>query len=298
MTTPHLPLVSIIVVCHNYGRFLAEAIESALAQTYPNREVLVVDDGSTDDSLEVASRYRDSIRILTHPNMGFERTCNRAVGEARGEYFAFLSADDVFEPAYVEELVAALRRSPDASFAYCRARMFGARSGLTRGFPFSVYLLVRMANYINGSALTRRADYIGVGGYDELGEHANEDWDFWLKMVEAGKRGTFVRTPLLRWRRHAAGSRNPEGGRLERSRLVLRDRHRALEESVSDRRGDVAYALDLAAAAADLVFGLSRSGRLVRALERRSWRRFQRWHAPRLRQRGFEGVEDEVRKPA
>jgi glycosyltransferase involved in cell wall biosynthesis len=276
------PLVTIIVICHNYGRFLAEAIESALAQTYPNCEVLVIDDGSTDDSLDVASRYRGSVRILTHPNMGLERTCNRAVAEARGEYFAFLSADDVFESTYVEELLGALRRSPDASFAYCRARMFGSRTGLMRCFPYSAYILVKRLNYINGCALTARDDYLAVGGYDEaLAEYALEDWDFWLRMLEHGKRGTYVRAPLLRWRRHGAGSRNvEEATSLERSVQVIRARHRDLLQRMADARGTLAYAIDLGLAAADVLLGLSRFPSLLQAFERRSWRRYQRWHAP------------------
>jgi glycosyltransferase involved in cell wall biosynthesis len=68
------PLISIVVLCHNYGRYLAEALDSALGQDYPATEVLVVDDGSTDDSLEVASRYERRIRVLTQENRGLART--------------------------------------------------------------------------------------------------------------------------------------------------------------------------------------------------------------------------------
>jgi glycosyltransferase involved in cell wall biosynthesis len=169
---PDSPLVTIIVLCHNYGRFLAEAIGSALAQTYSNLEVMVVDDGSTDDTLEVAARYGDSIRVVTHPNYGIERTCNDAVARANGRYFAFLSADDVFEPTYVEDLMRALRDSPDASYAYCRARLFGAQAGLATCFPYSAYILVGRLNYINGCALTARDDFLALGGYaEEVGKH-------------------------------------------------------------------------------------------------------------------------------
>ena len=278
------PLVSIIVLNHNYGRFLPEAIESALGQTYADREVIVIDDGSTDDSVEVAARYGDAVRLITQPNQGLERTCNRAVREANGDYFAFLSADDVFEPTYVEVLLDALRRVPEASFAYCRAQRFGAESGPNKAFPFSVYHLVRRSNYVNGSALTNRADYLDAGGYSEdLADYALEDWDFWLKLIEHGKRGTFVREPLLRWRRHQRGSRNPETAeRLARSVAFMRGRHSTLYRAVSDRRGTFAYFFDLAVAVADLVFGLSRWSRFVIVFESLSWRRYHRWHAPRL----------------
>jgi glycosyltransferase involved in cell wall biosynthesis len=140
------PLVSIVVLCHNYGRFLSEALESALAQDYPRLELIVIDDGSTDDSLEVASRYQDRAKVLTQPNQGLARTCNRGASEASGEHFLFLSADDRLEPTYVSELMAALRRTPEASFAYCAARLFGAESGVAPARPFSAFSLVRGRN--------------------------------------------------------------------------------------------------------------------------------------------------------
>jgi hypothetical protein len=276
-------LVTIVITCHNYGRFLAEAIESALAQTHADCEVVVVDDGSTDDSLEVASRYSDRVRVIAQERSGVERACNHAIAESSGEYVARLDADDLFEPTYVDELLARLRRTPEAAYAYCRPRKFGAESGLHRTFSFSALVMVLRTNFVNGSALTRRADLLGAGGYSEdLGEHANEDWDLWLKLLERGRRGTYVAKPLLRWRRHAGGSRNPEhGARLDASVEHIRTRHAALYSAVDNRRGRVAYALDLAVAVADLAFGLSRSERLARLLEHRSWRRFQRLQAPR-----------------
>lgn len=278
------PLITVIVLCHNYGRFLAEAIESALAQTYTPLEVLVMDDGSTDDTLEVAQRYAGRVSVLSHPNMGLERTCNRAVSAARGEYFAFLSADDVFEPAYVEELFRALERSPDASFAYCPARMFGAQEGVMKCFPYSAYLLVRRTNYINGCALTSRSEYLAAGGYsEELRDYGLEDWDFFLKLLARGKRGTYVPQPLLNWRRHPAASRNPETGeRAARAIELVRSRHRRLASALAGLRGHAYYLLDLALAATDVVVRYSRWQPALQAIERASWRRYCRWHAPRV----------------
>ena len=128
--------------------------------------------------------------MLTQENQGLARTCNRGAREASGEYFLFLSADDRLEPTYVSELLAAVEREPDASFAYCAARLFGAESGVAPSRPFSAFLLVRGRNYVNGSALTRRADYLDAGGYPEdLGEGAFDDWDFWLTMLDRGPPG-------------------------------------------------------------------------------------------------------------
>jgi glycosyltransferase involved in cell wall biosynthesis len=272
------PLVSIIVLCHNYGRFLPEAMESALGQDYPSLELIVIDDGSTDDSLEVASGYEDRAKVLSQPNQGLARTCNRGASEARGEYFVFLSADDRLESTYVSELIAALRRTPAASFAYCSAQLFGAASGVMPARPFSAFSLVRGQNYINGSALTLRADYLASGGYPEdLGEGAFDDWDFWLTMLERGKRGTYVPRPLLHWRRHERGSKDPASrGAAAAEAARIRARHADLYRRVSGLGGLFGYAFDRGVGLADRLFGISRSGRVLGWLERASWRRFRR----------------------
>jgi glycosyltransferase involved in cell wall biosynthesis len=271
------PLVSIVVLCHDYGRFLPEAIESALAQDHPQVEVIVIDDGSTDDSLEVARRYEDRVRVLTQENTGLARTCNLGAREATGEIFLFLSADDRLEPTYVSELLSALERRPDASFAYCSAHLFGAQEGVMPSRPFSALSLIRGRNYVNGSALTRRSAYLEAGGYPEdLPEGAFDDWDFWLTMLDRGKRGTYVPKPLLHWRRHEAGSKDPTSrGQAEVERNRIRERHRELYERASGLGATLAYGFDRGVGLADRLFGLSRSRRLLDWAERASWNAFR-----------------------
>ena len=204
------PLVSIPILCHDYGRFLPEAIESALAQSYARVEVVVWDDGSTDDTREVAGRYPE-VELVSHENVGLVRTCNRAVTAARGEWFCFLSADDRFAPSYVEELLESVLASEGASFAYCDASLFGAQSGVQRSLAFDPVTLAHV-NFVNGCALTRRADYIAIGGYDqELETVGFEDWDFWLRMVGNGRRGASSEAApaLAAAPRPAAGTRPP-----------------------------------------------------------------------------------------
>lgn len=118
-------LVSIILPFANAGDFLVEAIESALAQTYSNWELLLIDDGSTDGSEAIAQKYADAspgkVRCLTHPdrrNLGVTRSRNRGAQEAHGEYLAFLDADDVWLPEMLETRVAALSAHLDAGLVY------------------------------------------------------------------------------------------------------------------------------------------------------------------------------------
>lgn len=270
------PLVSVIVLCHNYARFLPEAVESALAQDHEPLEVLVVDDGSTDDSLEVARRYEPGVRVLTQENRGLARTCNRGVSEASGEYFVFLSADDRLEPTYVSRLLRAVEREPGASFAYCSSRLFGAQTGVAPSRPFSAFSLVRGRNFVNGSALTRRGAYLEAGGYPEdLPEGAFDDWDFWLSMLDRGHRGTYVPAPLLHWRRHEGGSKDPASRGVAKAETErIRNRHPELRRRAGGILGLLAYGFDRGIGLADRVAGLSRSRPALAFCERLSWRWF------------------------
>src|ERR687898_3129642 len=96
-------LVTVVIPCYNQAHFLGEAIESVLSQSYPNFEILVVDDGSPDDTSEVASRYPpQQVRLISQKNQGVSAARNTGIGHARGEYVVFLDADDRLLPEALE----------------------------------------------------------------------------------------------------------------------------------------------------------------------------------------------------
>jgi glycosyltransferase involved in cell wall biosynthesis len=109
--------VSVIITCYNYGRFLGQAIESALAQTFEHTEVIVIDDGSTDETAAVARRYPDA-RYLYQRNQGESAARNAGAAEATGKFIVFLDADDELTPHAVETSLERLRENPDCAFAY------------------------------------------------------------------------------------------------------------------------------------------------------------------------------------
>lgn len=262
-----MTLVTLVVVSYNYAPFLREALESAVAQTYRPLEILVADDGSTDGSVEIAGGF--DVELHAHENYGLARNCNDAVERSRGEYVTFLSADDRFEPTYVEELMRALEAA-GASFAYSDMRLFGAESRVKRSRTFSAVTLVNGGNYVNGSALTSRADYLDAGGYaEDLDDIGYEDWDFWLRMIERGRRGTYLPRPLLHWRRHERGSRNPDlAPDVERVEPLIRRRHPELFERCRGRRDPILAPIGQPP--------LARSARVRRLAEEVSWRYFER----------------------
>ena len=124
------PLVSVLVPCYNLGEFLDEAVDSALAQTYGNVEVVVVDDGSTDERTRalIAGYRRPKTRVLHAPHEGLAAARNRALLESTGEYVCALDADDRLDPAFLERTVGVLERERSIAFASAWLRAFGTET--------------------------------------------------------------------------------------------------------------------------------------------------------------------------
>ena len=113
-----VPLITVIIGAYNAERYLAEAIESVLAGTYRNFELIVVDDGSTDRTGEIAESYGDPVRCIRQANGGMAASRNRAIPEARGDYLAFLDADDRFPPDKLERQLAVFEADPELDVVY------------------------------------------------------------------------------------------------------------------------------------------------------------------------------------
>jgi glycosyltransferase involved in cell wall biosynthesis len=198
------PLVSVVIACFNHACYLAEAIKSALAQTYSPVEIVVVDDGSTDDSAQVARCY--PVQVVHQTNQGLAAASNAGVRASRGTFVMRLDADDRLKPTYVEETLRLLLDNPDLHFVYTQVEYFGARSG---SYPIEEFDPETLAqrNYINASAMMRRASFEVVGGYCEaLSRVRCEDWDLWLSFADHKLEGKMLARPLLEYRRHPHGS--------------------------------------------------------------------------------------------
>ncbi len=191
--------VSIIIANYNYGQYLAEAIESALAQSWPHCEIVFIDDGSSDDSVAVASRY--PITVLKQANQGVSAARNNAVAQARGEYVLFLDADDRLLPSAIEQLLKTLESAPsDVAYAYGQMQYFGYKSGLFAAAPFDANRL-RRENYICVTCLMRKADFVQVGGFDRTIK-SREDWELFVRLWHAGRRGMLLAEPIMECRKH------------------------------------------------------------------------------------------------
>jgi glycosyltransferase involved in cell wall biosynthesis len=124
MSAHPFPLVSVVIGVYNCARYLGQAIESVLGQTYPRVELIMVDDGSDDGSGEVARRYFSSLRYVYQPRAGMGAARNRGVGLTQGSFLAFLDADDMFRPDKLERQMAAFDRDPEVEAVFGHVREF------------------------------------------------------------------------------------------------------------------------------------------------------------------------------
>lgn len=216
MPTPHDPTVTIWIPSYNHGRFLREALDSALAQTFDDFEVIVVDDGSTDDSLAVAesyaARHPEKVRVYTHPgrrNLGISATSNFAFRQSRGRYVSGLASDDVLLPEKLERQVAYLDANPELGWAYSLVEVIDEDGRPHPGYgrlgrdvtrdPDPVESLILHNSIPAISVLMRRSLVEAVGEHDPALVYS--DWDFWVRMMAHGRAG-FLPVPLVKHRAH------------------------------------------------------------------------------------------------
>ena len=209
------PLVSVAMPVFNGERFLAQAIESVLAQTWSPVETIVVDDGSTDRSADIARGYPVTYVRQEHSCVAAAR--NRGVAAAQGELVSFLDHDDVWLPRKLELQVEALARNPSAGICMCRFETWVDGSP-DRGASYSTGQL--------GTLLVRREVFDDVGRFD-TSYPAGDDTDWFLRTKDLGVEFVTLDEPLQRYRLHDASmsaSRDPR----ERSRLRLRLLHASI----------------------------------------------------------------------
>ncbi len=206
------PRVSVCIPSYNYAIYLPETLDSILAQTFQDYEIVLVDDASKDDSQAIAEgyarRYPDKVRVFTHPgriNRGISATCNLAIEKSRGEYLAWLGSDDTWYPDKLACQVDELDRHPAAGLTYSYADVVdskGMKTGEVMGRDMTQDLLPMLVagNFVpHLTAIHRRACLAKTGFYDETLQYS--DWDMWLKMANFFPI-RFIDQPLAMYRVH------------------------------------------------------------------------------------------------
>ena len=218
---PGCPAVSIITPAYNSAPFISETIASVLAQTFDSFEMLVVDDGSTDDTAQVVSRFSQAdarIRLLRQPNLGIGAARNSGLAIARGRYIALLDSDDIWLPEYLASQLQILERRADIAVLSANAfNLGGASDGelLLPLDPASGIRSVSLAEMIDVEttmsilAVFRREVTETIGGFDSRFRRS-EDYDLWLRAAAAGFGVAVNPVPLGLYRRRAGSLSSDE----------------------------------------------------------------------------------------
>jgi len=211
------PLVSIIVPNFNYSKYIEECIQSIFNQEYSYLEVIVVDDGSTDNSLEILEKYKHKIILLSQVNQGVSSARNKGLLHANGKYISFLDADDTIEPNKISEQVKIIERG-GSELIYCavnlcneRLEVQEVRTPCYRGNCFDLYFRYPTRSIIplgSGSPLISSNLVRNVGGFDlHLG--TSSDWDFMRRLCRETS-VDFSPLPLVNYRIHSDSMSNQD----------------------------------------------------------------------------------------
>ena len=217
-----VPRVTVITPTYNRASYLEETIESVLSQGYPALDYIVIDDGSTDDTQALLSKYAGRIRSFHHANQGEVNTINRGLGLAAGEIVGIVSSDDPLLPGAIAQSVAALQKHPQAVVVYSDWRVIGPASESLQDIALANYDITQMLGVfqtaITSGAFFRRSLLDSIGLRDPSLRYAH-DLDFWLR---AAVRGEFVhvRQVLTTHREHPGCQYHAAQGRQYANEIV------------------------------------------------------------------------------
>jgi len=232
--------VSVVITCRNYGEYLQDSFLSALNQTRRPREIIIVDDASTDSTPQIAQRLADGVAsdvrtryISTELRSGVAQARNKGIALATSEYVMVLDADDRLDRRYMECVASLLDADEMVGIGYSSYLEFGLRNRTVILPPFNPVVLLTDC-IIMGCAVMRRSAWEAVGGYDP--NQIFEDWELWIRMVSHGWRATICREPLYHYRVHQE-SKDAEANRqrLEGERRIY-EKHKKFYQSAGVTR--------------------------------------------------------------
>ena len=201
------PLISIIIPVYNKGAYLQEALQSLLQQNYPNLEILIRDDGSTDNSASIINALPSevqgaSIRVFRTENMGASYSRNYLIERASSRIIILMDADDIMLPGLIEDALATMRET-DSRIIYSDVELFGVKEGEWCPQPFDAFS-IRYDNCLTSLAMLDRQIWEKTGGYD-VGLPFNEDWSFFIRATQVTNKFHKIPKKYFRYRQTSAG---------------------------------------------------------------------------------------------
>jgi glycosyltransferase involved in cell wall biosynthesis len=196
-------LISIIIPCYNDAQYIEQSVLSAVNQTYPYIEVIVVDDGSNAETKKVLKKLESKIfKLITQENYGQSKARNIGIEAANGNYILVLDSDDYIEPTFCEKACTIFKNNLDLKLVSCQANLisesnktmlFKPAGGTIKDFLFS--------NAALGTSMFKKDDWNNSGRYDETMKKGFEDWEFFIRLLKNGGSATIIQEPLYNYRK-------------------------------------------------------------------------------------------------
>jgi glycosyltransferase involved in cell wall biosynthesis len=198
--------------CYNQSKYVQDAINSVINQTYANWELIIVNDGSTDNSKNVIQDFIDSIQddrisLFNIANNGVSYARNYAIEQSSGKYILPLDADDIIHTEFIAKAIKVMESEVSPTIVYSDVEFIGAKKGKLNTADFS-YKNILLNNIIVCTALFKRTDFDKTNGYDASFINGWEDWDFWLSLLRVTKKPAFKIPETLFYYRIKQNSRN------------------------------------------------------------------------------------------
>jgi glycosyltransferase involved in cell wall biosynthesis len=244
-----VPLVSIVAACFNHGRFLEETLDSIANQSYSNLEVIVTDDGSTDNSVAIIQKWmarntKIQCTLIANPkNEGICKTFNKGLAKCKGKYFQVIACDDVMLVDKIDTQVAVFENSAEnVGVIYTDAQVIDEHSQIINasfdafwGFPTEAAAalkeLIKQNTIIAPSVLVKRAFVVALGGFDE--HLCYEDWDMWLRLTQ---KYDFVKLgrPLVQYRHFSTSMSQGSTYRraMAKDSIKLLEKHKGISKEI------------------------------------------------------------------
>ncbi|MCL4551930.1 MAG: glycosyltransferase [Candidatus Marsarchaeota archaeon] len=222
-----MPRVSVIIPAYNCQRFIEETIESVFSQTYSDYEIIVVDDGSSDNTKDILQRYSDRVTYVYQENGGVSAARNRALALSRGEFIAFLDHDDLWIPEKLERQVSVLDSSPSAGLVYsdcyyidANGSIIGKYTDYIEAFRGNVFRQLFICDFIPFLTVLARRSAIDAVGYFKVGWAIAEDYDLLLRIARAYP-VEYLSLPLAKYRKHSGNMSRDVDRFLEESFMLV-----------------------------------------------------------------------------
>jgi glycosyltransferase involved in cell wall biosynthesis len=201
-------LISIIIPCYNDWQYIEQAINSALNQTYPNKEVIIVDDGSNAKTKEILKRLEPKItKLITQENQGQSKARNVGIEVSKGDYILVLDSDDYFEPSFCEMALSLFLKNNLVKIVTCQAILWYENGSKDLFVPRGGSIINFMyCNNALGTSMFKKEDWLLSGGYDESMRNGFEDWEFFIRILEKEGIAEVIHEPLYNYRKQKSST--------------------------------------------------------------------------------------------